>query len=469
MAYPPIPIRGTDAMNSTNAAAPSYMPALVVLTSLFFMWGLITSLNDILIPHLKAIFTLSYVQAMLIQFCFFGAYFVMSLPSGFLVEKLGYRKGIIIGLATAGVGCLGFYPAASLQSYPLFLGALFVLASGITLLQVAANPYVAILGQPETAASRLKLTQAFNSLGTTIGPFLGSVLILAAVTGDARRMPHARSKPCRGRIWRLAAVLFLIAIVFAQFKLPIVPNTDASQRRGGRQPLRSVWRYSHLVLGAVAIFMYVGAEVAIGSFLVNFMAQPEIGGLTESVAGRYLSLYWGGAMVGRFIGSYVLRKIKPGYVLALQCRRASILLLDRRDELGAAGRDVVRARDRPVQLDHVPDDLHAGDRRSSARDTGEGSGVLCMAIVGGAIVPVIQGYFADHHGHSHVVLRAGGLLRVHRVLRVQGVAGSGGRVTPWSRRTLSRRTSSGRTSSGRTSSGRTLRSGETTASSGQAF
>src|SRR6185312_7395041 len=153
-----------------------YTPALIVLTSLFFMWGLITSLNDILIPHLKDLFDLSYVQAMLIQFCFFGAYFVMSFPSGYLVERVGYRKGIIIGLLVAGLGCMGFYPAAAAHSYGFFLAALFVLASGITLLQVAANPYVAVLGEPQTAASRLNLTQAFNSLGTTVGPYVGSIL-----------------------------------------------------------------------------------------------------------------------------------------------------------------------------------------------------------------------------------------------------------------------------------------------------
>lgn len=206
------------ANNGTN-----YLPALVVLTSLFFTWGLITSLNDVLIPHLKAIFTLTYVRAMLIQFSFFGAYFVMSIPSGYLVEHLGYRKGIIIGLATAGIGCLGFYPAASMQSYPLFLAALFVLASGITLLQVAANPYVAVLGKPETASSRLNLTQAFNSLGTTVGPYVGSSLILTAVTTGAVDVA-SEVKTVQGPYLALAGVLFLIAIIFAQFKLPVVPG-----------------------------------------------------------------------------------------------------------------------------------------------------------------------------------------------------------------------------------------------------
>ena len=386
--------RGTHAMNSNDPATPNYMPALVVLTSLFFMWGLITSLNDILVPHLKAIFTLTYVQAMLIQFSFFGAYFVMSFPSGYLVEKLGYRKGIIIGLSTAGVGCLGFYPAASLQSYPLFLGALFVLASGITLLQVAANPYVAILGRPETSASRLNLTQAFNSLGTTIGPFMGSVLILTAVTTgaatDAAREIETVQIPYLG----LAAVLFVIAIVFAQFKLPTVPNTDAVA--GAAAPPRSVWRYSHLVLGAVAIFVYVGAEVSIGSFLVNFMAQPEIGGLSEGTAGRYLSLYWGGAMVGRFIGAYVLRWIKAGYLLAFNASVVILLLIIAMSSAGAVAMWAVLAIGlfNSIMFPTIFTLAIAG----LGRHTGEGSGVLCMAIVGGALVPVIQGFFADTMG-----------------------------------------------------------------------
>lgn len=381
-------------MNSNSGEQPSYLPALLVLTSLFFMWGFITSLNDILIPHLKAIFTLSYVQAMLIQFSFFGAYFVMSVPSGYLVEKLGYRRGIIIGLSTAGVACLGFYPAASMQSYPLFLAALFVLASGITLLQVAANPYVTILGPSNTAASRLNLTQAFNSLGTTVGPFLGSMFILSAAVSAGTAVDTASEiQTVQGPYLVLAALLFLIAIVFSQFKLPVVKGTDATTSTADDHNVPSVWKHSHLVLGAVAIFMYVGAEVAIGSLLVNFMAQPEVGGLNESTAGRYLSLYWGGAMVGRFIGAYVLRKIKPGYVLAFNAACAIALLLI---AMGVAGKTAMWAVLAIGLFNSImfPTIFTLGVARLG-RHTGEGSGVLCMAIVGGAIVPLIQGYFAD--------------------------------------------------------------------------
>lgn len=386
-----------NASGPNGAPAPSYLPALVVLTSLFFMWGFITSLNDILIPHLKAIFTLSYVQAMLIQLSFFGAYFVMSVPSGVLVEKLGYRRGIIIGLATAGVACLGFYPAASMQSYPLFLAALFVLASGITLLQVAANPYVTVLGPSSTAASRLNLTQAFNSLGTTVGPLLGSMFILTVAVSAGSPADAAREiETVQTPYLILAGLLFLIAIVFAQFKLPVVKGTDATTASADDHDVPSVWKHSHLVLGAVAIFTYVGAEVAIGSFLVNFMAQPEVGGLSEQVAGRYLSLYWGGAMVGRFIGAAVLRKVKPGRVLAFNAACAIVLLLVSMSSAGTTAMWAVLA----IGLFNsimFPTIFTLGVARLG-RHTGEGSGVLCMAIVGGAIVPVIQGYCADTLG-----------------------------------------------------------------------
>ena len=378
---------------------PNYMPALVVLTTLFFMWGLITSLNDILIPHLKAIFTLSYVQASLIQFCFFGAYAIASLPSGYIVEHLGYRRGIIIGLSVAGVGCLGFYPAASLQSYPLFLGALFVLASGITLLQVAANPYVAVLGAPRTAASRLTLTQAFNSFGTTIGPYLGSIFILSVATGTATGALDVATeiKTVQGPYLGLAGVLFLIAVVFSQFKLPVVTGTDLTSTEAAvGTPTRSLWQYRHLVLGAVAIFVYVGAEVSIGSYLVNFMSDPSVAGLAENEAGKYLALYWGGAMVGRFVGSYVLRIFKPGSVLACNAVVAIALLIIAILSGGKVAMWSVLAIGLFNSIMFPTIFTLAIDKLG--RHTGEGSGVLCVAIVGGAIVPVIQAFFADNIG-----------------------------------------------------------------------
>lgn len=385
----------TTSAHSTAQDQPSYMPALIVLTSLFFMWGLITSLNDILIPHLKAIFTLSYVQASLIQFCFFGAYAIVSLPSGYLVEHIGYRKGIVAGLCVAALGCLGFYPAAALQSYPLFLGALFVLAAGITLLQVAANPYVAVLGPPQTAASRLTLTQAFNSFGTTIGPYFGSVLILSVATGAATDTLSVAQeiKTVQGPYIGLAAALFLIAILFSLFKLPVIKGTDATTAEAAGRPKRSLWKYSHLVLGAVAIFMYVGAEVSIGSWLVNFMAQPEIANLNEQEAGKLLSLYWGGAMVGRFIGAGVLRVVKPNLVVAFNAAVAIFLLVVAMTVGGTVAMWSVLA----IGLFNsiMFPTIFTLAIAKLGRDTGEGSGVLCVAIVGGAIVPMVQAHFAD--------------------------------------------------------------------------
>lgn len=390
----------TIPQQQSAARTTNYLAALIVLTSLFFMWGLITSLNDILIPHLKAAFSLNYVEAMLIQFCFFGAYFVMSLPSGYLVERVGYKRGIIIGLSTAGVGCLLFYPAAGTHSYGFFLGALFVLASGITLLQVAANPYVAILGPPKTASSRLTLTQAFNSLGTTIGPFFGSVLILSAVTtrGDAVSQAAAEAATVQVPYLGLAAVLFVIAVLIAVVRLPVIEEpqepADAPGTAAAYQQHESVWAYRHLVLGAIAIFVYVGAEVSIGSFLVNFMERPEIAGLSAETGGKYLSLYWGGAMVGRFIGAVVMTRVKPGKVLAFNACVAGLLLLI---AMLFAGETAMWALLLIGLFNSIMfPTIFTLAIEGLGKHTGAGSGVLCMAIVGGAIVPVIQGLFADN-------------------------------------------------------------------------
>lgn len=372
----------------------NYTGALVLLTSLFFMWGLITSLNDILIPHLKSAFELSYVQAMLIQFCFFGAYFAISFPAGYLVELVGYKRGIVIGLVVAACGCLLFYPAAGSHHYPLFLAALFVLASGITVLQVAANPYVAILGRPETASSRLTLTQAFNSVGTTIGPYVGAQLILGAavLAGDAT----AVQKPYLG----LAAALLLIAAIIAMSRLPqvVAPLAPAGPQSGesATQMRHSVWHYRHLVLGAVAIFAYVGGEVSIGSFLVNAMGRPEVAGLPASEAGRYLSLYWGGAMLGRFLGSALLARLPPGKLLAFNAGAVIGLLALAMGVGGHAAMWALLAIGLfnsimfPTIFTLAIDGL--------GRHAGEGSGVLCMAIVGGALVPLLQGAVADQVG-----------------------------------------------------------------------
>lgn len=388
----------------------SHRGALTILTSLFFIWGFITCLNDILVPHLKAVFTLNYTQAMLIQFCFFAAYFVMSVPSGYLVEKIGYQRGIVIGLAIAGSGCLLFYPAAGLHLYGLFLFAFFVLASGITLLQVAANPYVTVLGDPATASSRLTLTQAFNSLGTTLAPFFGAWLILSTAVKSADEIGTLNAEALAAYqaleaaavqkpYVLLAAVLFVLAGVFSMLKLPLLGSEAETQRSvvpGGDE---SAWHYPHLLLGAVAIFVYVGGEVAIGSFLISYLKEPPIGGLQEAVAGRYVAFYWGGAMVGRFLGAAVMRRLRPGSVLAFNALSAAALVTISLSSSGALAMWAILA----VGLCNsiMFPTIFSLAVTGLGKHTGQGSGILCAAIVGGAIVPLIQGGFADVIGIQH--------------------------------------------------------------------
>jgi len=376
--------------------AHRHTSALTVLTLLFFMWGLITSLNDILVPHLKAVFTLSYVEASLVQFCFFGAYFIMSFPAGRLVEKVGYKSGIIVGLATAGIGCLLFYPAAGSQSYPFFLAALFILASGITLLQVAANPYVNVLGPASTAASRLNLTQAFNSLGTTVGPLVGSVTILAIGAGAASQIGSSAASEAdsvKTPYLVLAGLLFAIAVLIALFRLPKIHHGEPTDGAAGQ---KSIFAHRHLVFGVIAIFCYVGAEVSIGSYLVSLMGQPDIAGLPADQAGKYLSFYWGGAMLGRFIGSALMRTIAPNRLLAFNAVAIAVLI---GIALSVGGHVAMWA----LILIGLFNSIMFPTIFSLALEglgnlTSKGSGLLCMAIVGGAVMPLVQASFADRIG-----------------------------------------------------------------------
>jgi len=356
------------------------------------MWGFITCLNDILIPHLKGIFDLSYSQAMLVQFCFFGAYFIVSMPAGKIVKKLGYQKGIVLGLIIAAAGCFSFYPAAAMHSYPVFLMALFILASGITVLQVSANPYVSILGDPKTASSRLTMTQAFNSLGTTIAPFFGAYLILDQVVESMSVTQQAESVQLPYVL--LAGLLLILAAIFSYIKLPIVEHneesTDAKQLNG------SAWQYRHLILGAIGIFVYVGAEVSIGSFLVSFFNDPNIAGLEESQAAKYIAYYWGGAMVGRFIGAAVMQKLAAGKVLAFNAFIAVIFIAI---TMLASGQVAMWS----ILLVGLCNSIMFPTIFSLAinglgKHTSQGSGILCLAIVGGAILPLIQGVLADSIG-----------------------------------------------------------------------
>jgi FHS family L-fucose permease-like MFS transporter len=412
-----VPVTAPGTRSSTATSETNYLAPLAVLTSLFFMWGFITCLNDIIIPHLKSVFELNYAKAMLVQFAFFTAYFVMSLPSGFIVKRVGYKPGIIIGLLGAALGCMLFYPAAGAKSYPLFLLALFVLASGITLLQVAANPFVSVLGKPETASSRLTLSQAFNSLGTTIAPWFGSMLILANAVKSKDEL--AQLAPAAQEAYRvsqassvqvpylgLTGALVLLAVAIALFRLPkIDEGSDGAVSAAGDEHHASAWSYRHLVLGAVGIFVYVGAEVAIGSFLVNYFKEPYIGGLPEAQGAKLVSWYWFGAMLGRFVGALItLRLYKPGKVLAVHALAAAALTVVTMIATGSVAMWSIIAVGLfnsimfPTIFTQAIDGL--------GKHTGQGSGILCMAIVGGALIPVAQGAIADAIGIHHCFIVA---------------------------------------------------------------
>lgn len=380
----------------------NFRPALISLTSLFFMWGFLTSLNDILIPHLKAVFDLNYAQAMLVQTAFFIAYGVMSLPAGVVVSRFGYRSGILVGLSVAALGAFLFYPAAALPSFPLFLAALFVLATGITVLQVAANPYVAVLGPERTASSRLTLSQALNSLGHTIGPYVGAVLILGGM-GLTLKQLESLSKPEKALMVQtpyliLGAALFVLALVMALVKLPVISSAEDHKNH----KISDALKHPGLVLAAIGIFVYVGAEVAIGSFLVNFFGQPHIGGLSEEQAGKYVSYYWGAAMVGRFLGSVVMRQIKPSKVLMYCGIAAAALVIATMLGTGKAAMFCILA----VGFFNsvmFPTIFTLGIN-GMGKLTSQGSAIMIMCIAGGAVIPLLQGALADKIGIQYAFI-----------------------------------------------------------------
>jgi FHS family L-fucose permease-like MFS transporter len=381
----------------TAGPQPRYTTALSAVTTLFFLWGFITCLNDILIPYLKAIFRLSFTEANFINLCFFGAYFFMSIPAGKVVARLGYKRAMLLGFGVAAVGAFLFYPAAAQRVYGLFLGALFVLASGIVLLQVAANPYVAILGPARSAPARLTLTQAFNSLGTTLAPLLGSALILshlpklntassaAAIDVTAVQVPYLF----------IGTVLLLISLMLSRVNLPQIELPTEQVADVEDNSVRA-WHYRHLVFGVVGIFAYVGAEVTIGSHLVNYLALPDVMGLDPKAAGQRVSLYWGGAMVGRFAGAYLLNKVSPAKLLAFNAVAATALVLLSISTSGAVAMwsllavGLMNSIMWPVIFPLALAGL--------GRHTEEGSGLLCAAVVGGALVPLLFGYVADGNG-----------------------------------------------------------------------
>jgi MFS transporter, FHS family, L-fucose permease len=409
MATPEITATPSPAQSiAVPSVAPDYSRPLAIVTTLFFMWGFLTCLNDILVPHLKSIFDLSYARVMLVQFAFFSAYFLFSLPWSKVVNRIGYQRTMVVGLLTMALGAFLFLPAASVASYPLFLTALVVLATGITGLQVSANPYVVVLGKPETASSRLDLTQAFNSLGTTIAPKLGGLLILATAPmamEELRQLsPHAlhayrvqEAASVKMPYTVICVALVLLAVVIGTFRLPKIEH--AEHRAGVND---SVWKHPNLILGAVGIFTYVGAEVSVGSFLVNFLGLPEIAGFSAKTAAGFVSFYWAGAMIGRFLGAGLLRRIRPGNLLGL-CAVCAATLVSVSMVLG--GHTAMWSILAVGVFNSImfPTIFSLGVAELGPL-TGTGSGILTMAIVGGAILPVVQGIIADHVGIHHAFL-----------------------------------------------------------------
>ena len=375
------PITG-DSSSRTVGGQPQQTQrfAFIAMTCLFFFWGFITVLNDILIPFLKDSFNLNYTQAMLVQFCFFGAYFIVSPFAGKLIDKVGYQQGIVLGLLTTAVGCVLFYPSAELNVYVLFLFAFFVLASGITILQVAANPYVAALGPDKTAASRLNLAQAANSLGTTVGPIVGAALILGAATADASAV--------QGPYLILAGLLLLVAIMFRFIKLPRIASVESDESSDA-----SVWNHRSLVLGALAIFLYVGGEVSIGSFLVNYFAESSIGGLSHAEAGEMVAYYWGAAMIGRLVGAAAMNYVAPTKYLSLNALIAIVMIVVSMNTTGSLAMWSILAVGFFNSI--MFPTIFTLAVKGLGSLTSKGSGLVCQAIVGGALIPLVQGVAAD--------------------------------------------------------------------------
>jgi FHS family L-fucose permease-like MFS transporter len=386
------------AAKSTGAKAAA--PALVALiVGLFFIWGGATSLNDILIPKLKGLFSLTYAEVMLTQFAFFMAYLFVSIPAGTLIARIGYLKGLVAGLVLMAAGALLFWPAANSGVYWPLLVALFVLAGGITILQVAANPLIAGLGSPDSASSRLTLAQAFNSLGTTIWPYIGAGLLLgtaadidpATVSPDQLPALRAAEGAIIGNIYVIiAVVLLVIAGIFWSQR-----NAIASERPDeyGFWDSMSLLKRPRVLFGVIGIFTYVGAEVSIGSVMVSYLEQPTVLGVDARTAGELIAFYWGGAMIGRFIGSYLLRVVAPGLLLAIFAAGSILLVLTSMATTGHISGYALLA----VGLCNsimFPTIFSLGLDGLGSK-TPEGSGLLCMAIVGGAILPVITGSVAD--------------------------------------------------------------------------
>lgn len=405
----------------------SYKSSFILLTLLFFLWGFITVLVDSLVPRLRELFTLTYFQAILVQFAFFGAYFVLSIPSSYIISKIGYKKGIIVGLLTMAFGCLLFYPAASYRIFGVFLVAYFILAGGITLLQVAANPFVAALGSEAGASSRLNLAQAFNSLGTAIAPAIGALFILSdkvktteeieTLTETARDTYYtAEASAVQTPFIGLAIFIALIAGFFFFAKLPKLISEERVGTYG------EAFKNTNLMLGVIGIFFYVGAEVSIGSFLINYfqdMNMPALiadnnvmmsiantvsklfnksleGADPKALLGIFVIFYWSGAMIGRFVGSYLTRIISPGKVLGIFALLAISLIFISISTTGLISMWSILAVGLFNSIMFPTIFTLALDGIGSLKP--KGSGLLCTAIVGGAIIPLICGALIDASG-----------------------------------------------------------------------
>ena len=374
---------------AVQAAERNYTVPLILMVSLYFGIGFITSLNDILVPHFKDLFHLTNVTALLVQFCFFGAYFVMSLPSGWIVGRIGYKRGIVVALSVIGLGLLLFLPASVIIFYPLFLFALFVVGSGLALLQVAINPYVGALGKPETAASRLNLAGFANSFAGWRAPKIGAAFIFVA-SASAAELAYSVRTP----YMILSGLAFLMAIVTLFVHLPeVIEAREKDSPADG-----SAWRFRHLRFGAVAIFVYVGAEVAIGSLMINFLGQPSMGGMSHAAAAEYVSLYWGGAMVGRLIGFFALKWIRAPKALTFVSVLASLFVTIAIFGHGHLAmwaivscglfNSVMWPCIFPLSVEGL------------GRFTSQGSGILITMVVGGAVIPEVQGFLADSFGYQ---------------------------------------------------------------------
>ncbi len=396
----------------TSDTTVNYTGPLAILTTLFFMWGSLTSLNDVLIPYVQHVFKIELAASMLIQTAFFSAYFVFSIPAAKIIDWIGYKRAIVVGLFTMVVACLSFFPAAKIPSFPFFLVALILLATGITILQVAANPYVAVLGRPQTASSRLNLTQAFNSLGTTIFPWIGARLILrTTATALSQSASQAADAVIRLYVYFFATALTLLAIGIGLSKLP---KMESAGHHIGEKISDSIWKHPNLVFGAIGIFVYVGGEVAIGSSIANYLALDNIGGFLSPAAipgaaaryraalgeaAKYISLYWMGAMIGRFIGSALLQKIRPGKLLAFAAMMAGLLVTTSVLTSGHIAMWSILS----VGLFNsimFPCIFTMGIAELGPL-TGDGSGILNMAIVGGAVIPWVVGKTGDLINHHY--------------------------------------------------------------------